>query len=201
MSPITRKQRTYDHRFRELVQTTGDIQLATGHGVPASTARGWLNKSATKIVSIDILDLNTVQLQHEVIQLRRRVTKLTALLRLAIVVLKVTGFSFHRIRLADGDDKQRLLTAIRRTRLHVGVRTVLRAIGLSQTRYHDWSRDQRCALNDRTSCPRSSPQQLTPQEVNLIREMVMSPEYRHVPTSSLARLAQRLGKVFASSAT
>ncbi len=31
--------------------------------------------------------------------------------------------------------------------------------------------------------------------------MVTSPEYRHVPTSSLARLAQRLGKVFASAAT
>ena len=34
----------------------------------------------------------------------------------------------------------------------------------------------------------------------MIRDMVTSPEYRHVPTSSLARLAQRLGKVFASSA-
>jgi hypothetical protein len=99
MSPITRKQRTYDHRFRELVQTTGDIQLATGHGVPASTARGWLNKSVTKIVSIDILDLNTVQLQHEVIQLRRRVTKPTALLRLAIVVQRI---AFYRLRRSRG---------------------------------------------------------------------------------------------------
>jgi transposase InsO family protein len=31
--------------------------------------------------------------------------------------------------------------------------------------------------------------------------MVMSPEYRHVPTGILARLAQRLGKVFASPTT
>ncbi len=198
---MTRKQRTYDHRLRELVQTTRDIQLATQHGVPASTARGWLNKPATEVVSLDVLDLDTMRLQHEVIQLRRRVTKLTALLRLAIVIVRVTGFSFHRIRIADGDDKQRLLTAIGRTRSHVGVRTVLRAIGLSQARYHDWSRDERCALDDKTSCPRSSPQQLTSKEVNAIQEMVTSPEYRHVPTSSLARLGQRLGKVFASSAT
>jgi len=201
MSAITRKQRTYDHRLRELVQSTRDIQLATQHGVPASTARGWLNKSTTQVVSLDVLDLDTVRLQNEVIQLRRRVTKLTALLRLAIVVLRVTRFSFHRIRIADGNDKQRLLTAIGRTRSHVRVRTVLRVIGLSQARYHHWSRDQRCTLDDKTTCPRSSPQQLTRQEVNAIREMVTSPEYRHVPTSSLARLAQRLGKVFASSAT
>ena len=34
-----------------------------------------------------------------------------------------------------------------------------------------------------------------------IKEMVTSEEYRHVPTGTLAVLAQRLGKVFASSST
>jgi transposase InsO family protein len=51
------------------------------------------------------------------------------------------------------------------------------------------------------SCPRSSPQQLTRAEVETIREMVTSEEYRHVPTGTLAWLAQRLGKVFASPTT
>lgn len=103
--------------------------------MPASTARGWLNKPTSEVVSLDVLDLDTKQLQHEVIQLRRRVYKLTALLRLAIVVLRVTGFSLHRLRLADGDDKRRLLNAIGRTRSHIGISTVLRAIDLSQARY------------------------------------------------------------------
>lgn len=73
MSTSTRKQRTYDHCLRELVQSTRDIQLATRHGVPASTARGWLNKPATEVVSLDVLDLDTMRLQREVMQLRRRV--------------------------------------------------------------------------------------------------------------------------------
>lgn len=45
MSTTTRKQRTYDHRLRRLVQTTRDTQLAARQGVPASTAgdpRGWI---------------------------------------------------------------------------------------------------------------------------------------------------------------
>ena len=75
---MTRMQRRYDHRLRELVQTTRDIQLATRQGVPESTARGWLNRSSTEVVSIDVLDLDTARLQREVIQLRRRVTKLAA---------------------------------------------------------------------------------------------------------------------------
>jgi len=67
--------------------------------------------------------------------------------------------------------------------------------------HHDWIRDDRCALDDRSSCPRSSPQQLTPTEVHTIRSMVTSDEYGHVSTGVLARLAQRLGKVFASPTT
>ena len=35
----------------------------------------------------------------------------------------------------------------------------------------------------------------------MIHELVTSEEYRHVPTGTLARLAQRLGKVFASAST
>ena len=44
ISPVTtaRPQHRYDHRFRELVQRTGDLTIATDRGVPRSTARGWL---------------------------------------------------------------------------------------------------------------------------------------------------------------
>ena len=51
------------------------------------------------------------------------------------------------------------------------------------------------------SCPRTSPHRLTPSEVGVIEDMVTSPEFRHVPTGTLAVLAQRLGKVWASPST
>jgi transposase InsO family protein len=78
---------------------------------------------------------------------------------------------------------------------------VLRVIRLSQSRYHTWNREEQCALDDSSSCPQSSPQQLTATEVSVIHELVTSDEYRHVPTGTLARLAQRLGKVCASAST
>jgi transposase InsO family protein len=123
------------------------------------------------------------------------------LLRLVVIALKVWGISFARVRLPDGIAKLQLLRAIERSRLHLPLRSVLRVIGVSQGRYYDWIRDDRCALDDRSSCPRSSPQQLTLNEVNTIRDMVTSDEYRHVSTGVLALLAQRLGKVFASPTT
>ena len=42
---------------------------------------------------------------------------------------------------------------------------------------------------------------LTPSEVRVIEDMVTAPEFRHVPTGTLAVLAQRLGRVWASRST
>jgi transposase InsO family protein len=55
-----------------------------------------------------------------------------------------------------------------------------------------------CARDDQSSCPHTSPHRLTASEVRTIEDMVTAPEYRHVPTGTLAVLAQRLGKVWAS---
>jgi transposase InsO family protein len=46
-----------------------------------------------------------------------------------------------------------------------------------------------------------SPHRLTPSEIQVIEDMVTSPDYRHVPTGTLAVLGQRLGKVWASTST
>jgi putative transposase len=72
---------------------------------------------------------------------------------------------------------------------------------LSASRYHAWQRQSPCGPDDVASCPRSWPHQLTQEEVETIKRFVTSKEYRHVPTGTLALLAQRLGKVFASPAT
>ena len=139
-----RIQRRYDHRLRELVQTSGDVELAVRRGVPRSTARGWLTSTPIDVVTLDFLDLETVRLQHELSVLRRRIAQLVSLLRLLVTVLKVTDLSFSRIRLPEGSAKLQLLQAIERTRPHFRLRAVLRMIGLSHARYHGWKREDVC---------------------------------------------------------
>ncbi len=135
------------------------------------------------------------------LRLQKRVAVLSAFLRLLFVLLGVSGFSLDNTRLPEGDRKQRLLRAIDRSCSVLPLRSVLRVLRLSRTRYFSWKRESECELDGVSSCPRTSPQQLTPAEIAAIKEMVTSDEYRHVPTGTLALLAQRLGKVFASSTT
>ena len=201
MPENTHTQKQYDHRLRRLIQNTGDLDLAARHGVPRSTARGWLKQTKTDVVSIDVLDMDAEALQREVLFLRRRLTRLLALLHLVLVAFKVAGFSFDRVRIPDGARKQRLLRAIERTRTHLPLRGVLKGHGMSSARSAAGLGKQECGLDDLSCCPKSSPQQLTRQECLVIRDMVTADEYRHVSTGTLARLAQRLGKVFASPTT
>ncbi len=201
MVTTTRTQKRYDHRLRELVRKTQDLSGAVQYGVPCSTARSWLTAPSVQVVTADPLNLDAVQLQQEVLRLRTRMQKLIALLRVLLVVLKISRFALDQTRLSDGKDKRSLLRVIDRSRSALPLRSVLRIIRLSPSRYHHWNRAQQCPLDDRPSCPRLSPQQLTPAEVQAIQDLVTSQECRHIPTGTLAILAQRLGKVFASAST
>ena len=201
MTTTARPQQRYDHRLRELVQPTGDVTIATDLGVPRSTARGWLATAPTVVVSLDVAELSPVELQHEILQLRRRVQKLAALLRLVLALLRVSGFTLSGERLPDGRAKMRILRAVDRARECLPLRALLRFLRLSPSRFHAWRRKDACALDDQASCPRTSPHRLTPSEVQEIEAMVTSPDDRHVPTGTLAVLAQRLGTVWAASST
>ena len=74
----------------------------------------------------------------------------------------------------------------------LGLKAALAVAGISTTRFHGWlTVDEACSPEGLDSCPKRQPNQLTADEVSAIREMVLSPDYRHVPTSRLAILAQR----------
>jgi hypothetical protein len=112
MTRRARPQQRYDHRLRDLVRQTGDVTLATDLGVPRSTARGWLHTGPTVVVSLDGTHRSELDLYQEIRQLRRRIQKLTALLRLVLTLLRASRFTLSRERLPDGHDKRRILDAV-----------------------------------------------------------------------------------------
>jgi putative transposase len=134
MTTTGRLQQRDDHRLRDLVHGTGDVTIPTDPGVPRSTARGWLGKAPKVVVSLDVTDLQASELQQEVLELRRRVMKLTALLRLALVLIRSSGFTLTHERLPEGRAKIRILRAVDRAREHVPLRARLRFLRLSASR-------------------------------------------------------------------
>lgn len=115
--------------------------------------------------------------------------------------LKVTGFSLAQLRIPTGNNKIKLIATIEKARSAIPLKKLLCILGVSSTRFHSWMNKVDCELEGQSTCPKSLPKRLTPDEVREIKAMVTSFESRHVPTGTLSRLAQRLNKVYAFTST
>lgn len=197
----TRIQRLYDHRLVQLVRQTRDSSIATRLGIPRSTVAGWLRRAPSSVTTTGTAEASMAELRARVARLEKRAELLRAVLRILFALLRIVKPDLSRLRIPAAD-KAELLRAIHRTQGVLGLQRVLGLVGLSASRLRAWRQaEQGCLLADQSSCPASSPTRLTPDEVSAVREMVTSPDLRHVPTGRLALLAQRQGAVFASPTT
>jgi putative transposase len=195
-------RRAYDHRIREHICRTRNPALFPELRIPRSTTTSWLRRPLPVVVSCQAQPEDVVALHERMPRLEARVRTLAAVVRIQRTLLHVSGFSLEHNRLPDGAAKESVLRAVARAKKALPLAGILRILHLSRQRYHRWMRGEpECGLDDRSSCPRTSPAQHTPQEISTIREMVTSNDYRHMPMTTLARYAQRIGRVFASAST
>jgi putative transposase len=187
-----RQQNSYDHRLRELVFQSGRAETARQIGVPRSTIHGWTKTRPRPVLTMTAKGDYVENLEKRVYLLERRAARLRALLRLCIVLLRLSGFALAYQRLPQGSDKENLLRVIDRASRFVRLPRLLACIGISYSRYYDWKNAQECRLDDVSSCPKSSPGQMTATERSEMRSMVQSEAYRHLSVGSMARLASRL---------
>ena len=201
-SPGPRTRRTYDHRLREHVVRAGARSLGHSLDIPRSTVSTWRRRGLRPVVTGEVLDQNRQQLLESIARLDRRARVLAAVVRLLLALLRVSEFNLNGRRLPEGAAKADILRSIESARPWLAISMVLRVLRLEPARYHAWRHaSAACALDDRPSCPRTSPGQITVAEVATVKTMVLAPEHRHMPPRAIALYAQRLGKVFASVTT
>ena len=115
------------------------------------------------------MDMGLCELQAEILKQRARVQKLSAIIRLLLVLIRVLGIRLDQTRLPEGEAKVRLLRAIDRSKDSLSLKGALKVLGLSPSRYHQWRKnEQHCGLDDQVSCPRSTPSRLTADEILVI---------------------------------
>ncbi|MBI5548880.1 MAG: transposase [Deltaproteobacteria bacterium] len=192
----------YDHRLRDLACEEGDPSAVTCLGVPRSTAVSWIRRGPRDVISADLVSGDALELQTQIVRLQRRIDLLLAVVRLLFMLVRLSGARLNQDRLPEGSVKATVLDAISRATKSIPLAIALRVLGLSSSRYHAWRKlGLDCLLDDRQSCPKTSPTQLTAAEISSMHELVTDEAYRHVPVSRLVLLAQRLKKVVASPAT
>ena len=160
MTARLQARRAYDHRLRDHVCQDRPLAQLRELKIPRSTVASWRSRGPRPVVTIEEFGQDRQQLLDRIEKLKRRE------------------------RLPAGDDKARLLRAIAGAEPALSLMLVLQIVGISPSRYHAWHRATAvCGLDDRTSCPRTTPSQLTGPEVAAIAQ------------------PQRAGKVFVSVTT
>jgi transposase InsO family protein len=197
-----RSRRTYDYRIQEAICESGDRDLFPELKIPRSTIRSWIDRGMPEVISCDLATHDRAELTAEIERFRCRTALLGAVVGLLIATLRVSKVQLDYERLPDGDAKKILLRAIDRARKVLPLSAALRITRPSASRYYGWCRTEAgCDLDDQPSCPHAVPTRLTPNEIENIRKMVESDEYRHMSLRALALHAQRIGKVLASPST
>jgi putative transposase len=197
-----RTRHTYDHRLREHVVRGGARSLGHGVAIPRSTVWTWQRRGLRPVVTVEVLEQNQEQLLESIAKLDRRARVLAAVVRLLLALLRVSEFDLGGRRLPEGAAKADILRSIESGRPWLALGLVLRVLRLEPACYHAWRHaSAACVLDDRPSCPRTSPGQLTVAEVGTVKTLVLATGHRHMPLRTLALYAQRVGTVFASVTT
>jgi hypothetical protein len=112
------------------------------------------------------------QFRGTIEKLEKRAQILAATARLLLALGRASGFRLAHQRLPEGAAKARILRAITSATHALPLAVILRILSVPVSRYHAWRRaDNVCDLDDRSSCPRIVPGQITAVEIADIKDM------------------------------
>ncbi|MBK7582517.1 MAG: transposase [Myxococcales bacterium] len=146
----SRSRRTYDHRIKEQILHAGNPELFPELEIPRSTAQSWIRRGVGDVVSLEAEHEVEAALRARVLGLEHRTAMLIAVLRLVLALLRVSGFTLERGRVADERGKRLLLGAVEGARKILPLSAALRVLRLSPARYHAGS--GRAGLHPRRTC-------------------------------------------------
>jgi len=115
MPQLLRSRRSYDHRIREIVCETGNPRIFQHLHIPRSTTASWLSRGRRSVVSLDWHD-DIASVLDENEKLKRRTERQTAINRILVVLLKLSGFRLDEQRLPDATGKAKVLRAVDRSK-------------------------------------------------------------------------------------
>ena len=202
--PRNHKYKRYDPAVKAAIAMTGWIDLFPHLEIPRMTALHWV-KSGSDLITDPAQESMVVALNDskiEIEELKRNLAEKESIIRLLIEAFRVMGFELRWKHVDSSERKLKALNAIETAMKSAARDVCLSALGLSLSRYKRWRRERRgCEIVGVKSCPRGNANQLTPKEIQTMRDLVTSKEFSHYPIRSLHFFAKREGILVCSYST
>ena len=197
------KYASHDPIIKALISKTGKVDLFPNLKIPRTTALYWIEQGyeisdplldslATVISESNDRELESIKLLNE----SKSVEKLLK------EVFETFGHKLAYKQIESKEIREKILTSVKTALSNARLSQCLKAIDLSLSRYKRWKREKRgCGLEVVKFCPRYSQNQLTFNEIELMRDFVTSKKYSHFPVRSLHFYAKREGILFCTYST
>lgn len=198
-----RKYKKYAPWIRAAISATGRPDLFPDLGIPRTTANYWIKRGY--IIDDPMVEAltNAINMTKEELEETRSALIEKESLRVLIKEIFIAfGFSLRWKHLDSKEIKSQILDAVENALISASRDSCLQTIDLSLSRYKKWRRERRgCGIQELKTCPKGKGNQLTFQEVQIMKNLVTSKRYAHFPVLSLHYFAKREKLLFASYST
>ena len=98
----------YDHRLRNTIVETGNVNLFPELSIPTSTARDWIRKGQAKVITASEFECTQTELAGKVRKLHKELACVKAKSELLQGTNSIFGFSVQYMRLKTAAAKESL---------------------------------------------------------------------------------------------
>ncbi|MEN8249774.1 MAG: integrase core domain-containing protein [Bacteroidota bacterium] len=167
--------------------------------IDRSTIWRWKQETDDKYLGAEF---SNIDLLEQFLERRESATVIRTYLKLATTFSSILGRSFQ-FQQTITENKEKFVRSILKCQKSINLKFILRLCNISSSVFYHWKNQvlKKCPSSPFQLCRRVYSNQLTQNEVNRMKEMLSSQQFRYWPVNSIAYFALRNNMVNASLAT
>lgn len=181
------------HHFNVL---TGDFKST----IPRSTLSNWKKKDISRIIGCSSLSDKDVLVLKETAKSKKLLKAAKALYFLFKTVTQLFDLAHNKAELLRSN-KALILKTIEMTQPFLGIKRILKYIGLSASKMYYWLEKKKCENSIFQLCHSRHPHQLLFSEVSIIKKYLMNKRFKNWSVTSIYYQALRDKAIFMSIST
>jgi putative transposase len=190
-----RLYKKYPEAVRLQIAESKNPYLFPEYDIPRTTALYWISNSrGAELATVTDNSLTKRKIKSLELQLQSA----NALRSLVEKVRAIFPHSFGDKRVTKIKIRRKIVEYIKVASKFNTVGECLDLIGISKSTYSNWLSEFYLCKDLSGRCKQRKPHQLTHEEIEVMRKLILSKKYRHLSIQSLCLLAQREGMLFCS---
>ena len=196
MTWSTQHRTKYDHRIKQAIAYSGNINLFPNIKIPVSTAKDWVKKGVPEVIELSSSDhielAKLLILKKELEKLKAENKLLKSMILIKNKVHQKMGIDISKTRNIGYDQKKDIIYILENNSLNISNNELFKFIGFTKNRFQNWKKEIKAKdLTTRLSYIQTHSQSLTESEFKKMKSLYENKKYSHYSIEALHYFAKR----------